>query len=222
MHRIFVVLSFIISAVVINGVLVKLPTSAREDTDELTQLAEKFLSLKPVVFQNKGPLVLCQFIDKCCAAEDRFQAISSMVFSIVNEYKSKNRYGKVINKCINSTNLQKASQSCPSLHKLLYPLITKQDRSIIAQYMRRVMIYFTELNKLITNVYEYCNDEEIHALLCLSNTKLVKTCVIKILQAKYDNDGNEVYQKFIVETKQLLMNLNQELFQLVGKNTNTD
>jgi hypothetical protein len=222
MHGIHVVLFGIIFTVVINAAWVKLPISIDKDATELTRLAEKFWSLKPVVFQNNGPLVLCQFIDECCAIENRFQAVSSMVFSIINEHRNKYRYGRIINKCINSTDLKETSQSCPSLYKLLSPLITEQDKSVIMEYMRIVMNYFTELNNLIRYVDKSCNSEEIYALLCLSNTALVQTCVTKILEEIYDEDDYKIYPEFIVETKQTLIDLNQKLFPLFGTNTNTD
>lgn len=218
MHRIFVVLFYIIFAVGIKGAWIELSTSIDEDAVELTQLTETFWSLKPAVFQKKGPLVLCQFIDECCTTENRLQAISSMVYSIVHEYRNKNRYNQVINKCISSIDSKEVNQSCLSLNKLLFPIITEQDKSMIKQHRKIIMNYFLELNNLVTYVNEKCNNEEIHALLCSSNTKLVKTCASKILQVIYNEDGYEIYQEFLTKTKQILVDLNQRL----KKNTNSE
>src|SRR5262249_46902340 len=140
----------------------------------------------------------------------------------VNKHQRKNRYRSIINKCINSTDLKEASQYCPLLHNLMFPLITAQDRSDIIEYMNIIMDYIEELNNLTDHVYESCDDEEIHALLCLSNTTLVNACAAKILQEVYDDNGYIFYQEFIVKTKQTLIDMNQQLLQLSVKNTNTD
>jgi hypothetical protein len=223
MHRILLVLFCIIFVVVgINGVWIKLVPSVNEDAIELAQLAEQFWSLKPAVFQRKGPLVLCQFIDECCSTENRFQAISFIVSSIANEYRNKNRYARVLNSCINSTAMEKANQSCPLLNQIISPSITQEDKFDIIQHRRVIVNYYTQLNNLTNHVYESCNNEEIHALLCLSNTKLIRSCVNKILQEIYDDNGYDGYQEFIIETKKILIDLNQQLSSLSMKNKNTD
>jgi hypothetical protein len=214
MRCILISLFCIIFVVGSKGAWLKIPILFDDEAAELTRLGEKFWSLKPAVYQSEGPLVLCQFIDECCAVEDRLKAISLMVTSIINEYHQKNRYASVINACMNST------PSCPSLHKLISPSIMKHDRSNVVPYITIILDYFTKLNNLLNNMNEYCNDEEIHALLCLSNTKLVKICAGKILQGIYDNNGYQVYQEFIVETKETLINLNEELSELFVTNTN--
>jgi hypothetical protein len=215
---VFVCITFIVG---IEGAWIKVPILVDEDAVELTRLAEEFWSLKPAVFQRKGPLVLCEFIDKCCAVEDRFQAISLMVISIANEYRSQNHYATVINTCMNSTVLKQANQSCSSLQKLISPSIMKQDKSIVTEYIGILLDYFTELNNLAKHIHKSCNDEEIHALLCLSNTKLVTACAGKILHKIYDYNGDPTYQEFVAETKQTLIDLNQQLSDLSATNADT-
>ena len=211
MHHIFVILFCTIFVIAINGAWIKLAPSIDKDAIELARLAEEFWSLKPVVFQNKGPLVLCQFINECCSVENRLQAISVIVPSIVNEYRNKNRYNRVLNACLNLTALEEANQSCPLLHKIISPTITQQDKFDIMQHRRVIMNHFTELNNLTNYVYKFCNNEEIHALLCLSNTNLTRTCAHKILQGIYNDNSYEVYQEFIMKSKETLMDINQQL-----------
>ena len=219
MCRILTALICIIITVGINEAWPQLPILVDEDVTELTRLAEEFWSLKPTIFQNEGPLVLCQVIDQCCAAKDRLPAISFMASSIVNEHRRKNAYATVLNACMNSTALKEVNESCPLLHKLISPSITKEDKINILQYKRIIMEYFTELNKLVNHLYNSCNGEEIHAFLCSSNTALVKTCVSRILQEICDDDGYEVYEKFIVENKQTLIDVNAELVQRSVENS---
>jgi hypothetical protein len=216
MYRFITALFCMIFLSGINGAWLTLPTSVDEDAITLTRLAEEFWSLKPAVFQNKGPLVLCQVIDECCATDDRAKAVSLMVSSITDENRSRNRYARILNTCINSTD-----QSCPPLFNLISPSITLQEKSDIKQHRRIIMNYDTKLNDLINRVNESCNNEEIHALLCLSDTKLVKTCINKILRSIYDVDGYKVYHEYVVETKQTLIDVNQQLSELFIKNTNT-
>jgi len=83
----------------------KLVPLVNEDAIELAQLAEQFWSLKPAVFQRKGPLVLCQFINECFSTENRFQATPFIVSSIANEYRNENHYARVLNSCINSRDM---------------------------------------------------------------------------------------------------------------------
>ncbi|CAF1072818.1 unnamed protein product [Adineta steineri] len=214
MYRGPVILFFMVFIVSINGVSIKPVSSTDNDAIELAQLAEKIWSLKPAALQTKGPLVICQFIDKYCTNENRFQAISSMVSSIVNEYRSKHRYARVLNKCISKTVLEETKQSCPILQQLISPTITQQDKFNIIQYQRVLMSYFTELNILISHVQTSCNDEEIHGFLCSSNMTLITTCTNKILREIY-NDNN--YEEVIIKTKQALTDLNQELLSLYIK-----
>lgn len=215
MHRIFVGLFSIIFLVVIKGASINLSTSIDKDANDLTRLTEIFWSLKPKVFEEKGPLVLCQFIDKCCTNVNRFQAISSMVSSIINEHQNKNRYNKVISKCIDSTDFKNANETCPLLNKLISPSVTEYEKFMIIQHRNILMNYFRELNNLINHVYESCINEEVHALLCLSDTNLIQTCVSKILRKIYHENDWKFYQEFLIETKQVLFDLNQQLLKLV-------
>ncbi|UJR32908.1 hypothetical protein I4U23_020369 [Adineta vaga] len=215
MFCIYIVLFCIIHVLNTNGAWIQTTISMNEHAKDLAHLGETFWSLKPVVFQNEGPLVLCQFIDEYCTTEtNRMQAISLMTSSIVNEYRSKKRYNQVLTTCMNSTTLENVQQSSPLIHRMLSPMITQRDKHNIIQHRKIIMNYFTELNDLLNYMNKSCNAEEIHALLCLSNTELLITCVQKILQDIYEKNNSAIYEEFIEKTKEILVDLNTQLLQL--------
>ncbi|CAF1405378.1 unnamed protein product [Adineta ricciae] len=183
-----------------------------DDANELARLVEMFWSLKPDVFQRQGPLVLCEFIDQyCVTATSRMRAISMMISSIVNDYHSRKPYNQVLNVCVNSTELESIEKSSSLLQRLISPMITNDDKLNIRQHRRVILNYFTELNDLINYMNKSCNVEEIHALVCLSNTELMRRCTLKILRDMHDQNTLDIYEDYIQKTKDIFTDINIQL-----------
>ncbi|CAF0914415.1 unnamed protein product [Adineta ricciae] len=195
-----------------NGVSVKKVSSMDDDANELARLVEMFWSLKPDVLQRQGPLVLCEFIDQYCAtATSRMRAISVMISSIVNDYHSRKPYNQVLNVCVNSTGLESIEKSSSLLQRLISPMITNDDKLNIRQYRRVILNYTSELNDLISYMNKSCNAEEIHALVCLSNTELIKRCTLKMLRDMHDQSTLDIYEDYIQKTKDIFTDINIQL-----------
>lgn len=60
-----------------------------------------------------------------------------------------------------------------------------------------------------------------HAFICSCNTKLVKSCAVKIFQEIYDNDYKN-YRKTIKSLKNSLINAKQELSKEFIQKTKTE
>jgi len=218
MHRVFDTLFCIIFVISINGVWLKPPASIDTDAIELTQLMEKFWSLKPIIFKRTRPWVYCQVIDKCCEDEDRSEAVSliSQYLDGTNRY----RFIEVIITCMSSSTLNKADQLCSSIFESIIPARITYQNSDVKKYIRIIRKYKKELDNIFDQILSTCNSEEVHAFFCLSNKKLMETCVVKILQKLYDDDDDDKNdQDFIVNTKQLLIDLNQQLSEAFIENT---
>ncbi len=96
----------------------------------------------------------------------------------------------------------------------LYRLITEQDRLDGIEYGRIFTNYSATFEKLVDYADEFCNNEEIYTVICLSNVKLITSCFTKTLQNMYDENEYEVYRRFVMETKRNFTDANQQLFQL--------
>ncbi|CAF0942434.1 unnamed protein product [Didymodactylos carnosus] len=224
MYRILVTLSCFIFVVGTNGVSLNLPTSINENVIELARLMEQYSSLKPAAIQNHRPLAICQFIDNCCRAEDRSKAISLMVSSSPRKHNF--TFPKVINTCTDSTALSKADQSCPSLQQFSsLPLVPDTDDPALRQFYnlrKKYNIERIQISKLMRHMRIICNNYEFYAFVCLSDKKSLQSCVGKVIQRIHDYGGYEAYYKYMIEIKQSLTNLNQQLVQLFVENRNTD
>ncbi len=219
MHLILLLWFFTIFMGGINGASLKHPVSIDENAIELTQLTEKFWSLKPDILKRTKPVVYCQIIDQCCDGEDRLEAVS-----LISQYidgTDKYSLAEVLLTCMNSTTANKADQLCSSIIESIIPLRIMYQNSDVQKYINITSKYDKLLNNILDYILSTCNSEEIYALLCLSNEKLVEKCTGKILQKIYD-DHYESYEAVMVYTKQVLIDLNQQLSEAFIPNTNTE
>lgn len=203
-----------IAAVGTNAAWITPIVSVDEDAAELAQLAEQFWTLKPAIFEDQGPLVLCQVIDQHCAPEDRPLAVSLMPSSIVNTYRERRPYTQVLQACFNATALEDAMRSSPVVRRLMARSVTDADKLNIKRYQGVVVRYLKELNGLMEAVNTRCDNAEIHALLCLSSRPLLTSCAQKILQTKYDTVDDGAYHQFVERIKSILTDLNGQLERL--------
>lgn len=217
MHRTFVGLFAIIFVVGIQGASRRTPASIDEDTIELTQLTEKVWSLKPAILKNAKPLVYCQVMDECCGEEDHSKAISLIdpnnVFDLVE-------FENIMGQCMNTTNSNNGNQLCTAVIKSIVPPWIVYRDSNIDKYMNIMDKYMNGLNKLDEWITA-CNAKENHAILCLSNTKLIESCTGKMLQKIFDIDYKN-YEKAIKNIKQLLTDATQELQTVLVEDINAD
>ncbi len=219
MHRILITLFCIIFVVGINGAWLKPLTSIDEDAIAITQLLEKFWSLKPAILKNTRPLVYCQIIDQCCEDEDRSKAISLMSQYI--DGTDRYSFTEVMYTCINLTASNKADESCSSILTSVVPPRIAYSNSDVKKYFDIISKYVKELDHYFYDITLTCNSEETHAVLCSSDRKLIEICTGKILQKIYD-DNDKNYQAIMMNTKRVLIDLHQQLFEAFIENTNTD
>jgi hypothetical protein len=219
MKLVFVILLFcIVLGNIINGGWIREQISVDEDATELSRLFNELWSLKPDVFYEEGPFVICQFIDQCCKKEeDRSRAISALIDWFKSAIPSDDSVNKIINECVNTTDLKESIESCPPIRHILYPVITEKDHSNFIDYERIFINNTLGTGKSTNNEDRLCNKEELHALLCSSDTKLVKNCFRKELQNFYDKNGYESYRESVIELKQKFTTAYQQLFQLEMK-----
>jgi hypothetical protein len=217
MYRALGVFFCIIFVVGINGAWIKQPASIDENAVELTQLTEKFWSLKPTIFKRTKPVVYCQIIDQCCDDEDRLEAVSLMSQYI--DGTDRYSFAEVLLTCMNSTTAHEENQLCSSIIESIIPLRITYQNSDVQKYIHITNKYDKLLDNLLDYILSTCNSEEIYALLCLSNEKLVKTCAGRILQNIYD-DHYKSYEAVVMYTKQVLIDLNQQLSEALITNTN--
>jgi len=207
MHPIVVALFCIIFVVGAHGAAHKTPTSIDKDATELAQLAEKIWSFKPAILKRLKPLAYCQVIDQCCENEQRSEAISLFDQVMSNIYPD--RLENLMEECVDTTTSNKEKQLCPGIIESIRPWWIIGRNPDAKKYRNIFMNYLMNITGF-DNIKGDCNSEEIHAFVCSSNTKLVKSCAGKILQEIYDNDYKN-YPKTIKSLKQLLINANQEL-----------
>jgi hypothetical protein len=193
-------------------------TSVGQDAAELTRLFEDFWALKPDVFYEEGPLVICQFLDQCCEnVVDRSRAISILFDASDDSLTYGNFEKKAINECVNTTDLSEAIQSCPPIRHVLYPVFTEKERSDAMPYGLLLLKYTDVMNKIFKKEDGLCTNEEEYAILCSRGGKLIENCFSKTLQDMYDKNDLQVYQKFVTEAKQNLTTAYQQAFQLEMK-----
>lgn len=213
MHRSVVALFCIIFVVDVYGASRKISTSIDKDVIEITRRAEKLWSLKPAIFKRAKPMVYCQIMDQCCDTQDRLQAVSLLLENIFGT--DGNRFVNIVETCMNTTTFNKENQLCSATVKsIVSPWMISQNLDA-AKYMG-IMYKFMNIFKEFNYITFSCNSEEIHALFCLSSTKLVESCAGKMLQKIYDYDQKS-YGKTIKRIKQIFINTEQELIKVLIK-----
>lgn len=219
MYRVLIVLLCIIFVNEINGVSLRQWISIDEDTIELTELIGKFWSLKPNTLKRTKPLIYCRMIDTCCDEEDRLEAISSMSDFIHGNGEI--YFAEIMLTCLNSTVSNHPDSLCSSVVDSILSLRMASKYSDVKKYLDITSKYDKDIKNLINSILSTCNNEEIHSFFCLSQKKLMETCMNKVLQRIY-NDNHVTYEDIIINTKQILFNLNQQLSQIFIKNINIE
>ena len=202
MHSMFTILFCIGIIVGINCARLKQPASINKDSTEIAQLLEKIWSKKPDVLNYADPIIYCAIIDKCCEDKDRVEAASLM-------NSDGTRFEQIMQGCMNSSNSKKADHACSSVVKSPVSTETLFNDKNVQKYMN-ITNRSTGLNKMVDEMSSACNSEELHAFMCLSNTKLMQKCIVKVLQENYDSDYKN-YQTNIKALKEMMISANEHL-----------
>ena len=190
-----------------------------EDAAEFTQLMEEFWSLKPATLLEEGPLVICRIFDECCEEKDRSQAISTFMSYMKGADPTEFPLDKVIENCVDLTDVKESIQTCPFIRNAMYPVRRAPIISSSEEYGKFFMNFANKLELLNNLTLAICENEEWNALMCLSNTTLVKSCVTKIFQHVQKVHNLRIYQNFVKETKEYLLKANRRLLYSELKNT---
>ena len=205
MYRVLAVSIYIIFVVGINGASIESPTSIDENAIELTQLIVKALSKMPDILRKTEPFAYCQVIDKCCGDEDR-----SKVMSLLEDRHGRNnrfRFHEIMKTCMKTNTSPKTEQFCSSFEQSIILTHTVSEDPEVEQYGIKISKHSNELRSMLHHIISTCNGEQIHAVFCTSNNKLLETCFGSILQEIYDENGDEFYQQDYTAIKQALIDL---------------
>lgn len=229
MTRILILLFCLLLSGTINGHLFPILKSFNEytpplsqlekDAAELTLLLEEFWSLKPATVLEEGPLVLCRIFDECCEEKERSRAISTFISFMTGGSTTDLTLEKVIENCVDLTDLKESIPTCPLIRNALYPVRPTQLISNAEEYGKLWFNFAGKVDILNNVTFATCDNEEWHAALCLTNTTLVKNCVTKLFQAIQRISSLRIYQNFVKETKEQLLKINRRLVYSELKNT---
>jgi hypothetical protein len=217
MYSIVIALIFINFVGDINGALLKSPASIDEDAVELAQLIQKLWSFRPALLQRTKPVVYCEFIDECCATEDRLEAIS-----LIGQYSSsyaRYHFNQIMATCMNSTRLQRENPFCSSFSGSIISQRMAYQNADVKKYIDVIDNHEKDFLKMFFRITSTCNGEQMHALLCSTNKKLIQTCAGKLLQDIYDRNDYKNYQEIARKTNKGLVHIIQELSEIFTKNT---
>ncbi|CAF1120407.1 unnamed protein product [Adineta steineri] len=221
MYCFFIGLLNILIVIGINSSSHKLSSSSSlidKDAENMAELFEKIWSLKPVSVGKLEPFGYCQVIEECCTNEYRSKAISSFV-AFLDNHNVKNRFIQTLNQCIKSTNfIDENNELCSSFQSSIIDHRNDLNDPDVQKFVIAIGKYQKEVERLISTIDSNCNDKEKHAIICLSNKHLLKTCVTKILQYSNHIDGDEFYQEILMKTKQIFNDIHQQLSYKFKKN----
>ena len=200
----------------INVASLKPSTSIDKHATELAELIIETWSYRPALLRRTKPEVFCPIIDECCEDEDRLEAIS--LFGRYSYGFSRYYLNKIMETCMNTTSSIKGKQYCSSFQERIISQRIAYEDSVVKQYMDIIDFYEKDLLKMHYRISSSCNSQQIHALVCSSNPKLVEKCTEKMLHEIYDHHDYKNSQKIAMKIKQVLIELNQKLSEKFIKN----
>jgi hypothetical protein len=200
----------------ISGTSLKPSTSIDKHATELAELIIETWSYRPALLRRTKPEVFCSIIDECCENEDRVEAIS--LIGLYSYGFARYHLNKVMKTCMNSTSSTKGKQYCSSFQEIIISQRTAYEDSVVKQYIDIIDSYEKDLLKMYFRISSSCNSQQIHALVCSSNPKLVEKCAEKMLHEIYDHHDYKNSQEIAMKIKQVLIELNQKLSEKLIKN----
>jgi hypothetical protein len=172
-------------------------TSTNTDAKDITELVEKLFSLASK--EEKAFTKLeCQIAKQCCQPK-----AYKKLFSILSKDNvTKNTASEVGTVCLNTPARDVIAKKCPLALKLT-PSSGKKPKEKpvtpeIAVAALKIMKHGSIVPDFGTDVEHSCNPEEIYAFNCVSNQKVLQSCIGKVIQAKTNprnKNANPEYAK---------------------------
>ncbi|CAF4598591.1 unnamed protein product [Rotaria sp. Silwood2] len=157
------------------------------DVKELSSLLEKFWSFisNTILKETKQK---CQALAKCCSSKDYSKALSLMAVNF-----SIDPLPVMFSACLGSLDPSHLAKTCPSALKFEPDSDTDDDNSnpFIAQLNKSR----EPIRDILQNIARVCKSHEAYSYICLSNKKLLQTCVKKILQKQLNTNGMKSYKE---------------------------
>ncbi|CAF0829059.1 unnamed protein product [Adineta steineri] len=221
MHRILIVLSYVIFISFISGASFKSRTSSDSDAIELTDLWEKLWASKPAEYNEIEPFIYCKPIETCCEGKQRQKTILMSLFNTF-DFNKINRFRKIIGSCVNSTEQNEVDKWCQTFSQETIELQDPEINYQVRQFEQLTMEFLEKLEKIDDDVADLCGNETTYAFMCLSDKKVIQRCFRKLLRNAIKRLGYKSYRKLIMEIKQALIDINQKWSEISIKNEETN
>ncbi|CAF0728755.1 unnamed protein product [Adineta steineri] len=219
MHRILIVLSYVVFISYINGASFKSRTSIHRDAIEFANLAETFWASKPDEFNKIESFIHCKVLETCCEEKQRKEAIPLVISELPDD---KNRFLEIVGSCINSTEQNGGDKWCRTYSQEIISPRVLWSNFQVRYFLQLMMEFLIKLGEIGAGREKVCDDEEMYAIRCLSNKKLIQRCVSKGLRDLMKRFDRKPYKNLVMETKQALSNINQKWSEISIKNGKTN
>ncbi|CAF0829027.1 unnamed protein product [Adineta steineri] len=219
MHRILIVLSYVICISYINGASFQLPTTIDNDATEFADLLEKFWNSKPGEINKVQPFIYCKVLETCCEEKQREEAIPLFFPAFSGD---KNRFLEIVGSCINSTEQNGGDKWCRTYSQEIISPWDLQSNLQVEQFEQLLDKFDKKVNIFDVSTTELCDDEEKYAFMCQSNKKLIQRCIHKLLRNTIKRFGYKSYKKLVMENKQAIIDIYQEWSAVSIKNEETN
>jgi hypothetical protein len=214
MPNILVIVSLVIFIGTIDGIPQRSLSLIDADAKQLSLSNEKcWFHISNKVYNDTKRK--CQVLTQCCSGKKYSKALSLMAVNF-----SVDPIPVTFAACLGSVTPDHLAKTCPSALKLTSRLTFEpDDDNDKANPVYMVMNkYSLVIKDFLKNIPLVCNENEVHAYLCLSSKKLLQSCVGKILQKQYDSRGKKTYKESVKKYKAGFNGMNQ-LFQRIEELT---
>ncbi|CAF1180142.1 unnamed protein product [Adineta steineri] len=211
MHRILLILSYVVFISYINGASSRSRTSVKRDAIELADLYGKFWASKPAVFNKVEPFIYCRVLETCCEEKQRQEAIPLSFFTSFGT-DDRDRFLEIVGSCVNSTEQNGGDKWCQTYSQEVISSEDLRSNAHATQFAQLAMPFLQKLSRFEAGASDSCDNEEKYAMMCLSNKKLTQRCVHKTLKDLIKQFGYKSYKKLLTENKQALIDISQQWF----------
>ncbi|CAF1146648.1 unnamed protein product [Rotaria sp. Silwood1] len=149
----------------------------------------------------------CQALAKCCSSKDYSKALSLMAVNF-----SIDPLPVMFSACLGSLDPSHLAKTCPSALKFSSPLAFEPDSDTDDDNSNP---FIAQLNKsrepirdILQNIARVCKSNEAYSYICLSNKKLLQTCVKKILEKQLNTNGMKNYKELTNNYKNAFNSIN--------------
>ncbi|CAF2961431.1 unnamed protein product [Rotaria sp. Silwood2] len=210
MHKTIAILSLLIFVATIDGKPQRSSSLIKTDAKELAELMEKLWAESSNDEKNLLKQT-CQVVKKCCPPTAISKVVSSSKSNIFNDPAS-----QIATICLNTSDHADIAKKCPSALKLkpssssssspFDKLGNNIDLETLA-IASRIMKDQSTMDDFVNHLHNACNTAEQYALLCMSNKKLLQSCIGKHIQKKFVPGNKTAYETYVKIVKMMLTDI---------------